>query len=321
MWTESRGRAGRFTGLVVRLFFDVARGLRRSGYPHRVHQALLRFAGRIRDLGHFVPISRMRPSDPTDGLVVSVTSFPDRISRVALTLESIHRQTVTPERVVLVLASSQFANRRLPLSLRVQLARPNVELLWVSEDTRSYKKLVPVRLRYPEATIVTIDDDVIYHRHFLAELVAASERNPASIIGHRGWELRVADGTLSPYAAARPAHPNSPHERVLLTGVGGILYPPRSLPVGLLADPVAQQLCPTADDVWFWALARVAGTRTLCLGSHSSVYRAITSLMFGASLQAVNNELGGNDRQIAAAVRHFDLEPVIGATPAGPFVD
>jgi hypothetical protein len=193
--------------------------------------------------------------------------------------------------------------------------------MWVNEDTRSYKKLVPVRLAYPDATVVTIDDDVIYRRHFLSQLIAASVDCPASIIGNRGWELAVSDGMLEPYSAAVPAGPNSLQERVLLTGVGGILYPPKSLPIELLADPSAQRVCPTADDVWFWALARVAGTHTACLGSGSSVYRPITSLKFGASLQAVNNGLGSNDQQISAAIRHFDLEPIIGAVAAEPAVD
>ncbi len=295
------------------VYASLSQVIRSSAHARRIKRSAIRTVERIRDFGYRIPVSALRPAAPQAAPVVALTSFPARISRVALVIESIQRQTVRPQRIVLVLASSQFPDGRLPWSLRLQLSRPNVELLWVEEDTRSYKKLAPVRSRYPDDTVITIDDDVVYRRSLLADLTAAAARWPASIIGNRGWELGLDAGKLEPYASAVPAGPDSPQERVLLTGVGGILYPPEAFPADLLSDPVAQQICPTADDIWFWAIARTMGIQTICLGKDDSkVYREIVALKSGPSLQEINNGLGHNDGQIMGAIRHFNLESVIG---------
>ena len=47
-------------------------------------------------------------------VVVSMTSYPARIESAWIAIESILRQSVTPERFVLVLSKEEFPNKKLP---------------------------------------------------------------------------------------------------------------------------------------------------------------------------------------------------------------
>jgi hypothetical protein len=305
------GAIGMTTSEFRRRLVAGRRRLRRFRRLRRRYYAAQILLKRVRDLAYIVPSPRLGGTQDEADVTVALTSFPARISYVARTIESLQRQSVRPARIVICLARGQFI-RQLPISLRLQLRRPNVLLLWVEEDTRSFKKLVPVRRRFPEEVIVTVDDDVIYHRRFLQHLLDVAGDHPGAIVGTRGWELSVEDGRLAPYLAARPANARSVQDRVLLTGIGGILYPPRALAPSLLGDPLAHGICPTADDIWFWAVARVTGTSTVCAPPPEPLFREIAALYGTVGLNRVNNDEGANDIQLRRVIRHFELHERLG---------
>lgn len=269
-----------------------------------------RIPNRLSDLDHSRP--QRRSSADVSSFVVALTSYPARILTVHRTIESLRRQSLAPSRIVLALSTDEFPDRRLPPQL-VRLQSRGLELIWSPGNLKSYKKLIPVRARYPGETIVTVDDDVIYSRDFLRDLWEASELRPTSIIGHRGWEIGAEEsGRLLPYRSLNPATPVSPPELILLTGVGGIVYPAGSLPDELLQDAdLARKVCPRADDIWFWALARVKGTTIYCLGTHPEPFRIIEALRGSEKLGLQNVLGGGNDAQLGRAIAHFGLRDQI----------
>ena len=249
-----------------------------------------------------------RPTPPTGRaeLIVSLTSFPARIGHAWIPIERVLRGDHPPDLTVLVLAEEEFPDRDLPEHIR-RLQRRGLEVLWTPRNTGPYKKLVPTRLAYPDATIVAVDDDAWYEPWMLSRLVAESRRHPGAVIGHRGRVIeRDADG-LTDYRYWVPADPATPSERVLLTGVGGILYPPGVLPVDLLADlDLALELAPTGDDIWCWALEQVSHTPVRCLGLPS--YQPLRRQDAAPRLQDVNLRNRQNERQIARVIEHFGIE-------------
>ena len=74
-------------------------------------------------------------------LIVSLTSFPLRIGRLWIVIETLLRQKVQPDKIILWLAKSQFPNGDfdLPKKLLKQTKR-GLEIRFVDEDIRSYKK-------------------------------------------------------------------------------------------------------------------------------------------------------------------------------------
>ncbi|WP_202082545.1 glycosyltransferase family A protein [Zobellella iuensis] len=238
-------------------------------------------------------------------IIVSLTSFPARIEDVWITVETIFQQDYKPWKVVLVLSESEFSGRVLPDSIGKQVKR-GLEIIWTDRNTRSYKKLLPVREAYPDAYIVTVDDDIIYEPWRLSGLMAAAKDNPDTVIGYRGWEILLKNGEIMPYALWSPAGKSTPRNRTLLTGVGGVLYPPHILNDDMLFDvDSALELAPTADDIWFWAVARCSGVPVFCLGheGHMQIHHDDC----GNSLSIVNVIGGRNEVQLDAVVKKYEL--------------
>lgn len=239
-------------------------------------------------------------------VVVSLTSFPERIAHAWIPIETMLRQERPPDRVVLVLSEVEFPSRELPRKL-VDQQRRGLEVLWIADNHRQYNKLIPVRLAFPDAAVITIDDDMRYEPWLVSRLVDAARHEPGTVIGHRGWEVQHGPDGLAPYSTWPAATPESPSERVLLTGVGGVLYPPGTLPVDLVADmDLAMELCPSADDIWLWAVERVSNVPLRCLGNPSG--HLLHRHGGGRRLFSANGAGGQNDVQLARVVRHFGIE-------------
>lgn len=254
---------------------------------------------------HYLRIAPKRRyrCDESSDVIVSLTTFPERVGAAWITIESILRQSKPPGCVVLVLAEDEFSGIEVPASI-TRLRGRGVEILWTSRNGRSYNKLIPTHLKYTNRPIVTVDDDVYYPRWMLSSLMDASGMYPKAIVGHRGWEVTVKDGHLLPYPDWPAADATTSHNLVFLTGVGGILYPPGLLPKDLLLDlTLATELCPTADDVWFWAVAQASGVPRHCLGKRR--LQLVHSQERTRSLASVNWHEGQNDIQIAATVEYF----------------
>jgi len=239
-------------------------------------------------------------------LVVSLTTFPARVRDVWATIVTLLNQTHPPDALVLVLSQEEFPDRRIPRGLR-RIQKRGLTILWTEKNLRAHNKLLPVRKEFPRSTIVTVDDDILYEPTMLASLVREAKSRPDTIIGHRGWCVQWDEGGLRPYFEWMPAGragPTTEPDRVFLTGVGGVLYPPGHPPAELLLDEsAAVRVTPTADDVWFWAASVAGGSARFCTGARYGRPNGLEGL--SPALLDVNR--AANDLQLRAAVDHFNL--------------
>ena len=104
-------------------------------------------------------------------VIVSLTSFGKRIFDVYLAIESFMQGTIKPNKIILWLSENEFNGKMLPHTLQLQQVR-GLEIKFC-KDLRSYKKLIPSLKLYPDACIITIDDDVIYEYDIVERLVNA----------------------------------------------------------------------------------------------------------------------------------------------------
>ncbi|MDR2770138.1 MAG: hypothetical protein LBB08_01675 [Rickettsiales bacterium] len=194
-------------------------------------------------------------------IIISLTSFPARIGTVAEAIGSILSGWRLPDKIVLYLAEPQFPGRRLPAGLA---SLPLLEIRWEKNDMRSYKKLVPALRDFPDATIITIDDDLIYPRDLVSRLLACHKRYPNAVCARRArraQSARTAEWKLYRWARCilwgmRPRLNN------IGTSGGGILFPPRSLYGDISKSDIFMSIAPTTDDLWWWAMAVMNGTKT-----------------------------------------------------------
>ena len=193
-------------------------------------------------------------------IVVSLTTYPGRVYDVHFAVHSLLSQTMLPDRLVLWLSEDEFPRREgdLPEAL-LSLRRRGLEIRFVSGNARAYKKLLPALAAFPDAVVVTADDDIYYPPDWLKTLLAARARRHDAI-----WAARVRRVSLpGPYLSwpvlgdgAEPAPPAT----LFPTGCGGVLYPPGSLDSRVSDEAAALRLAPSNDDIWLWAMGALRGT-------------------------------------------------------------
>jgi len=237
-------------------------------------------------------------------VIVSVTSYPSRIRKAWFALETLMRQSVRPERLLLVLSTEEFPTKKLPSKIRSQVRR-GLTVLWVRRKNRSYDKLLPTREAFPEATIVTFDDDKNFPSNLLRRLYGASLENPGCIVGGGGWEIHSSGPRPGVYYREnwRRLNASETGHNLLMPGGNGCLYPPAA-PDPMVDNVVAaREICPTADDIRFWAAILKSGALSHCLGLPA--HRPVAVKSRTAALSQVNAT--GNDTQFLAATENLGV--------------
>jgi len=118
------------------------------------------------------------------GIVISLTSHPKRINTTYLAIESMYRQILLPHKIVLNLALEDFPNKKIPESLRFFEKEKGLEINF-TDNFRVATKILPTLKKYPDMTIVTIDDDRIYSPYLLEYLCEQSAKYPGVIVSPR----------------------------------------------------------------------------------------------------------------------------------------
>ena len=95
-------------------------------------------------------------------IIVSLTSFPERMEDIQYTLYSLLNQEFKPDELILWLSQEEFPNKEKDLPQVVLKFRENgLQIKWC-ENLYSYKKLIPTLKEYKNCNciIVTADDDI-----------------------------------------------------------------------------------------------------------------------------------------------------------------
>ena len=175
------------------------------------------------------------------------------------------------------------------------LVSKGLSIRLVDVDMLSYKKLIPALAEFNDAYIATADDDIYYPRDWLSMLVSAVKPERREVVGLRGrWIEFEADGSFAPYRSWKFLENETPASaRVLLTGVGGTLYPPNCFTAEVADVKKFLSLSPSTDDLWFYFLLRKNGY--VCRKVGGWIPSEIVEGSQQQSLWAIN-EGGENDR-------------------------
>ena len=189
-------------------------------------------------------------------VIVSLTTFPPRISQLHLVLKSILWQTYVPADIIVWLSEQEFPGRLndLPEELR-KLTANGVKFKFVPENFRSHKKYYYVFREYPDHKVITVDDDLIYPRNTIERLLSLSYQYPDTVCGNVIRKIRMDGNTFSVYRKwpkvfMMPV--NSSLQNVAI-GCGGIYYPSRWYGEELFDWKIISEHCPFADDLWLKA--------------------------------------------------------------------
>lgn len=245
-------------------------------------------------------------------IIVSLTSYGKRIHTVHRVIESIFLQTFKANRVILYLSNEEYQNsEELPLVLQLQMSR-GLEVRFV-RDLRSYKKLIPALSEFPDATIITVDDDVFYPMNMIERLLNAHRAHPDAICSLVNRKLLLdPDGTVGnyndfPFETVGPEDIVSP--LIIPEGFGGVLYPPHSLPEEVFHEEMFMQLAPSADDLWFKAMSLIAHTSIVKVHSYFDFVDEfiVDEDVQDVGLKNLNLDQNANNRQFKALFEHYNL--------------
>lgn len=262
---ESFEKLGRSKSCVARLCYLVLRSARIL-FPTEMRQ---------RVKACFFKVTRHRPSfcrrvtewglnktPRSPRVIVSLTSYPKRIGTVHRTIETLLTQDFKPDMVVLWLGEDRFPNKEadLPAAL-LRLRDFGLTIGW-TKDIRSYTKLVPALKAYPDDIIVTADDDMFFRPEWLDRLYRSYEQYGNFIHCHLVRRVEFDCGSFRPYVEWKSGRAGEHASlRNLLLGYGGVLYPPHALYPDVVKASRFLGLAPSADDLWFWAMAVLNGTK------------------------------------------------------------
>jgi len=252
-------------------------------------------------------------------LIVSLTSFPGRMYDIHYCLYSLLNQTIKPDAVVLWLAEEQFPNKEKDVPPEVlHLFQNGLTIKWF-ENIGSYKKLIPSLREYPNDIIVTADDDIYYPENWLALLYNSYVEEPTYIHCHRAHRIKCSQyGSVDKYNEwEKEIVNNIPSFFNFSTGGSGVLYPAKSLYKDALKHDLFMDLCPTADDVWFWAMAVLQGTKIKIVNNNISSLTYINPerelrLNQEITLSQLNVLQNKNDEQINNILDYYkELKKII----------
>lgn len=191
-------------------------------------------------------------------IIISMTSYPARIADVGLVWYSILRQ-IKPEynvHCVLVLSVEEFPHKEndLPKDLRILIDAGLVEMLWTPRNTRSHKKLMPTLAKYPDDSILIIDDDQLRPEGWLKQFIDDHAIWPKDVLAGRIKQREIQGKFVWKDIEANERGKLIPYGRSQ-NGRGGTLYPPHLFTDKEFFDEsLYMKYSPTSDESWqyYW---------------------------------------------------------------------
>jgi len=241
-------------------------------------------------------------------ITVSFTTFPARIEQVKYVADVMLRQTLKPDRLMLVLAESEFHSiDDLPNEYE-NLQKRGLSIVFM-ENLKPHKKYYYALKNYPNSILITIDDDIFYDENLLKDLYSSYVKYPNSVSAMRVHRMIVKNGKLLPYNDWELSYTkaDTPFGWLFATGIGGILYPPHSLHREVLNKDLIKELALNADDVWLKTMQVLNGTKVVLARPRRNQRIVSVGNSYKSALSKDNVDNGRNDLYIKNCLNYFSL--------------
>ena len=244
--------------------------------------------------------------------IVSLTTFPARINKVWLAIESILRQKEKPDKIILWLYEGEFPDKNnLPKNLLSQEKR-GLEIRFCDENLMPHKKYFYTMQEYAYASVVTIDDDMIYPPDLISKFIMYNKKYPGTIICSIGRRINLEDGNILPYKKWEYLNCiTGPSFQVLPIGCGGIFYPPDSLHSDVFDINNLKKLAITADDLWLKVMELKNNTGVLNISGEYPRFFIPIIQKNNINQSNINIGEGENDRIFKTLMNYYKIPATI----------
>ena len=267
-----------------------------------VFNPLIRYNSNL--MSKYVGVNPVKRDVP---IIVSLTSYEARFNDLEISLYSLLNQSLKPDRIILWLSDEIKSLNDLPYEI-TKYIKNGLEIKFV-KDIGSYTKAIYTLKEYPEAIIVTADDDIYYPKKWLEKLYHSYIAHPKDIQVHRAHRVKLKDNKILPYEKwEKHVQVESARFDNFLTGVGGVLYPPNCFLSEVFRDDIFLNYAPTADDIWFWFMALISNRKIRVVQNHIKTLNCTNLLRQilpnRKTLYSINST-GRNDEQIKNLMKFY----------------
>jgi hypothetical protein len=240
-------------------------------------------------------------------VIVSLTSFPARLDNLWITIESLFRQSFKPHKIVLWLVTEELNGITLPNNLN-NLKMKGLEINYTNINLRPHNKYFHTMQKYPGATVVTVDDDIIYPNNMLENLIIMSRKHPKTICANLTSLITYNKSKILPYRNWIEYYKKDlqPNNKMVQLGVSGVLYPPKSLPDVCFNEKLIKRLAPTADDIWLNLMCYLNKTKIVTNVTFNKYFITVRSSQ-KTTLHSLNTSQGKNDEIFNDVINHFEI--------------
>lgn len=256
---------------MITFFYEVvrkAKGLNRPYWKflYKINKAVINL---------FYPISQRCNKayglNENSRIIVSLTTYPARISTVWITIASLLTQTMKPYKVILWLAEEQFPDHKIPDSLE-KMKQRGLEIRFCG-DLKPHKKYYYAMQEYPEHYIITADDDTFYPENHIERLWDGHEKYTGNIICQWSHQIGFTEqGEFQAYNEWIDNAEDNPSYLTLAVGCGGILYPPDSLPAEAFDEGKITTYALYTDDLWLKCMEILQGKKIVNCNQTPLIY-------------------------------------------------
>lgn len=239
------------------------------------------------------------------GPVVSLTSHGNRIDTVFYTIESIRQGSIKPSRVILWLDEDEKRDS-IPETLQ-RLQTVGLEIYY-AENIGPHQKYYGFIEQSDDfdKPLITADDDVIYPEDWLKVLIDSWQKNPSAIHCYRTYQMRLRNGKFMAHNDWHETQDNSPSHLNQITGVSGVIYPPKFLEFLKEAGDRFRSVSPTSDDIWLTVNALRSNFKIAQIDKKSKTFKTIPGTQ-NDSLFMENVIEGKNHSQLIQAFTKEDF--------------
>lgn len=247
--------------------------------------------------------------DLDSNVIISLTSYGDRVNYVWRTIVTLLNQTKKPYKVMLWLCAEEFDSdiNKLPKEL-VNLIQYGLEIRFC-KNLYPHKKYFYTVKEYEDKDIITVDDDTLYPETLVEELTGLSKKYPNTVCCTYAQRIELDnEGKLTEYRfwGDDTERGCKPDIALLPIGCGGVLYPKHIFHgTDLLNEDLIMENCPYTDDLWLKVNAMRNGIKAVRIDKKFLIYFSILK----AQKMAMERDNIGNHKNDIAMDKLMKLYP------------
>ena len=166
-----------------------------------------------------------------DEIIISLTSHGERIKQIIPTLESLIKQTIKPDKIILNIFQGE--SNKVSKELVNYCSKNKIEIYYYDREIGPHAKYFYTMKRFKNACIITVDDDIIYTNDLVSSLYHDFIDNDSYILARRVHKILYKNDIPLEYNKWKYEckEDRNPGYDIFPTGVGGVLYPPDILKI------------------------------------------------------------------------------------------